>query len=72
MLNTLTVDRQSLPQVFKEWLAASGESKGVLIFRVDNGKIILERADSVDVAMIHRVRANIAKYHSALKRLADS
>lgn len=72
MLNTITVDRTSLPQAFREWLDANGQSKGVLFFREENGKIILERLDDVDVAMIARVRANIAKYHSALQRLADS
>lgn len=72
MLNTITVDRTSLPQAFREWLDANGQSKGVLFFREENGKVILERLDDVDVAMIARVRANIAKYHSALQRLADS
>jgi hypothetical protein len=72
MINSITLDRTSLPQAFREWLGASGEAKGVLFFREENGKIVLERVDNVDVAMIARVRANIAKYHSALQRLADS
>lgn len=72
MLNTITMDRTSLPQAFRDWLEANGESKGVIFFREENGKIVLERLDNVDVAMIARVRANIAKYHSALQRLADS
>jgi len=72
MISTITVDRTSLPQAFRDWLDANGESKGVLFFREENGKIVLERLDNVDVAMIARVRANIAKYHSALQRLADS
>lgn len=72
MLSTITVDRTSLPQAFRDWLDANGESKGVIFFREENGKIVLERLDNVDVAMIARVRANIAKYHSALQRLADS
>ncbi|OQY98169.1 MAG: hypothetical protein B6D41_02685 [Chloroflexi bacterium UTCFX4] len=66
------MDRTSLPQAFRDWLDAKGESKGVLIFREEDGKIVLERLDNVDVAMIARVRANMAKYHSALQRLADS
>lgn len=72
MLNTITVERTSLPQAFREWLEANGESKGVLFFREEDGRIVLERLDNVDVAMIARVRANIAKYHSALQRLSDS
>lgn len=72
MLNTITMDRTTLPQAFRDWLEANGESKGVIFFREENGKIVLERLDNVDVAMITRVRANIAKYHSALQRLADS
>lgn len=72
VLSTLTMDRSSLPQAFREWLGATGEAKGVLFFREENGKIVLERLDNVDVAMLARIRANIAKYHSALQRLADS
>ena len=72
MINTLTMDRQSLPQAFREWLETNGETKGILIFREEDGKIILERLDNVDVAMLARVRANMAKHHSALQRLADS
>jgi hypothetical protein len=72
MPSTITVERASLPQAFREWLEANGEAKGVLFFREEDGKFVLERLDSVDVAMIARVRANIVKYHSALRRLADS
>lgn len=72
MLSTITVDLASLPNALRELLEATGESNGVLFFREEDGKVILERVDDIDVAMIARVRANIAKYHFALQRLADS
>lgn len=71
MLNTLTVDRRNLPEAFREWLESGGQAKGILLFREENGQIILEKLDNVDLSMIERVRANMIKYRSALQRLAE-
>lgn len=72
MEKILTLDRNTLPTNVVEWLEAGQQKDGIIHFREENGKIVLERLENVDPAMMARVRANIEKYHSVLERLADS
>ncbi len=72
MDKTLMVDRAAFPIKILDWLEAGQQKDGVIHFREENGKIVLERLENVDPAMMARVRANIEKYRSVLERLADS
>ncbi len=72
MNKTLMVERSVLPSQVLEWLEADQQKDGIIHFREENGKIVLERLENVDPAMMARVRANIEKYRSVLERLADS
>ena len=72
MEKSLIVERKTLPPHLLEWLEAGNQMDGIIRFREEDGKIVLERLENVDPEMMARVRANIEKYHSVLERLADS
>lgn len=72
MARNLIVARDSLPPQVLEWLESNEKRIGILLYREENDQIVLERLENIDPAMLTRVRANIQRYHPALKRLADS
>ncbi len=72
MSESLVVERATLPRQVLEWIEAGQKTSGVLSYREENGKIVLERIENIDPAMLGRVRANIEQYRSTLRRLADS
>jgi hypothetical protein len=71
-MSSLVVERTNLPATFLEWLEEDEKKTGVLLYREEDGQVVLERLENVDLTMLARVRANIERYHSALERLADS
>jgi len=72
MIRNLVIERSSLPPQVLEWLESDETRMGILLYREENNQVVLERLESIDPAMLSRVRANIQRYHSALQRLADS
>ncbi|MGB8643971.1 MAG: hypothetical protein WCF84_01945 [Anaerolineae bacterium] len=68
----MTVERAKLPPALIEWLEVGGGKGGILLYREENGQIVLEKLENVDPAMLPRLRANMERYRSALERLADS
>ena len=75
-MTSVVVEREKLPLNMLRWLEAEGLDDGqtiVVILTFDERKgIIVQRLGDVDPTMMARVRAASARYHSALKRLADS
>lgn len=72
MTNHLTVDRNSLPSQVLDWLEAEEGRTGVLLYREENGQVVLERLPHIDPEMLSRLQANIERFRPALGRLADS
>ena len=72
MSKNLIVERTSLPPTVLEWLEADEKKNGILLYREENGQIVLERLENIDPTMMARVREDIQRYHSVLERLADS
>jgi hypothetical protein len=72
MSDHLTVDRSSLPPQVLDWLEAEQGRTGILLYREENGQVVLERLEHIDPEMISRLQANIERFRPALGRLADS
>lgn len=71
MIRSLIVDRSSLPPTVLDWLEANEKNMGILLYREENGKVVLERLEDIDPAMLIRVRANMQRYRATLERLAE-
>ncbi len=72
MDKNLIVERNALPANVLEWLEADEKREGVLFYREENGRVVLERMENVDSAMLARGRENIQRYPSTLERLVTS
>jgi hypothetical protein len=72
MIRSLIVERSSLPPTVLDWLEANEKNMGILLYREENGKVVLERLEDIDPAMLVRVRTNMQRYRPTLERLADS
>lgn len=72
MTDHLTVDRNSLPSQVLDWLEAEEGRTGILLYREENGQVVLERLEHIDPEMLSRLQANIERFRPMLGRLADS
>lgn len=68
----LAVDRNSLPSKVLDWLEAEEGRTGILLYREENGQVVLERLEHIDPEMLSRLQANIERFRPTLERLADS
>jgi len=74
-MRVMTLTREEMPRALLKWLEEGGVAEGskavITVEPTEDGKFTWYILD-IDPQMMDRVRKVAKRYHSALKRLADS